>query len=248
MASPIYPFTDSPIHRYTYNNYHGITTKTNPLNETYTIEYQYADRGIVSKITDPQVKAMTNAYDFKNGIFYITDYNGAKKKKIINEQGKLIQEEQIEGASSKTIKKIEYLENRTEKITDAAGNITFIQRDEWRNVIKTIDGEGNETRITYNTNKKPLTITDPLGNITRMEYDAYGNLIKLTQAEGKPEQTITSYVYDGYNQMTSATVNNLTTTYTYNEQGRVTAITDPRGNKTNVEYNAAGNPKKITDF
>ena len=36
---------------------------------------------------------MTNAYDFKNGIFYVTDYNGAKKKKVINEQGKLIQEE-----------------------------------------------------------------------------------------------------------------------------------------------------------
>jgi len=237
----------SRITQYTYNTYHGITTKSNPLNETYTIEYQYADKGIISKVTDPSAKAMTYIYDFKNGIFYVTDYNGAKKKKIINETGKLIQEEQIEGAASTTIKKIEYLDNRIEKITDATGNITTIQRDEWRNVIKTIDGEGNETKITYNTQKKPLTIIDALGNVTRMEYDQYGNLIKLTQAEGKPEQMVMNYVYDSYSQITSAAKGAATTSITYNASGLPASITDALNNTTTIQYDAYGNAAAVID-
>lgn len=246
------------LNSYTYNTFHGITTKSNAIGETYTIEYQYADKGIISRIIDPAgtelIKKgsqptgheMKYAYDFKNGTFFVTDSNGAKKKKIINDTGKLLLEEEISGTTTKTIKKIEYLDNRTEKITDVAGSIT-IQRDEWRNIIKATDGEGNETRITYNNLKKPLTITDALGNITRMEYDTYGNLIKITQAEGKPEQTITTYAYDNYNQVTSASTGNATRTITYNSSGLPVTIADPFNNTTTIQYDSYGNASAVID-
>jgi len=186
---------------YTYNNYHGITSKANALNETYTIEYEYPDKGIVKRIIDPVGTEMialgqspeghekTFGYDFANKTFYTTDGRGVTKKKILRENGALLLEEEINGADAIPTKKIEYLANKIEKITDAAGNITTIQRDEWRNVIKAVDGEGATTSITYNSDKKPVTITDALGTVTQFEYDSYGNPLKITQAKGKPEET-----------------------------------------------------------
>ncbi|HBH61341.1 MAG TPA: hypothetical protein DDX85_06305, partial [Nitrospiraceae bacterium] len=246
-------------HTYTYNSNHGITSKKNALNETVTMTYKYPDKGVIEKVMDPTGTELikqgsqpaghvqTYTYDFKNSTFYVTDFNGVQKKKVTNEKGQLLLEEEVQtGAEPKTIRKIEYLPNRIEKHTDSVGNVTTMQRDEWRNITKVTDGEGNITSISYNSQKKPLTVTDPLGTVTRMDYDAKGNLTTLTQALGKPEQTITTYGYNGYGEVTSVTANGLTTSYTYNN-GRVASVTDPRNNATVIEYDLMGNPTKITD-
>ena len=131
------------------------------------------------------------------------------------------------------VTKTEYLENRTTKTTDALGNITITQKDEWGNIIKKIDPEGNEWKYTYSQSKL-LSITDTLGIITKYEYDTYGNRTKITQAEGKTEQTIASYVYDNYNQMTSVTTGGATKTINYNTAGLPTTITDALNNTTTI--------------
>lgn len=251
----------SRVTRYEYNSSHGITSKANALGETVTVSYKYPDKGIVEKVIDPTGTELikqgsqptghvqTYAYDFKNSTFYVIDFNGVQKKKITNEKGQLLLEEEVQtGAEPKLLRKIEYLPNRVEKHTDSVGNVTTMQRDEWRNVVKVTDGEGNITAMSYNTNKKPLTVTDPLGNVTRMDYDAKGNLSTLTQAQGKLEQTVTTYGYNGYGEVTSVTRGAASTIITYHPVwGQPETITDALNNTTTIEYDNHGNADAVID-
>ena len=245
---------------YTYNANHGITTKSNPLNETYTIEYYpvWVDKGIAKRVIDPvgteMLKQgqqpvgheMTFTYDFPNRVFYYTDYRGITYKSIMNDKGQILSIDEVQNNQTTPVTKTEYLENRTTKTTDALGNITITQKDEWGNIIKKIDPEGNEWKYTYSQSKL-LSITDTLGIITKYEYDTYGNRTKITQAEGKTEQTIASYVYDNYNQMTSVTTGGATKTINYNTAGLPTTITDALNNTTTIQYDAYGNATAIID-
>ncbi|MBI2412064.1 MAG: RHS repeat protein, partial [Deltaproteobacteria bacterium] len=237
---------------YTYNTYHGLTSKANPLGETTTIDYLHADKGVTGKVIDPVGTALLllgqpatghekdDLYDFSNKTFYVTDWNGVQVKKTINDSGKLTSE--TETATGVVLKKIEYLDNRVEVHTDSAGNTTTLQKDEWGNVTKSTDGEGNETATIYNTESMPVSITDPLGTITGFEYDNTGTLLtRLVRASGKPEQAATDITYTAYGEVESRTIDGATTSYTYNEMGLPATVTGPLGNITRLEYDQYGN-------
>ena len=241
------------ISEYTCNSYHGLTSKGNALNETYTVEYQYPDRGIVKRIIDPvgtemirtgQQPAgheMTFIYDFKNRVFYYTDYRGVTYKNITDPEAQVLSVEEIVGGVVTPIKKVENIGGRTYKTIDALGNDTIEQRDEWDNTIKKTDAEGNEWRYSYNNQGKLLSITDPMGTITKYEYDTYGNRTKETVAAATTEESITTYTYDQYNELASMIRGNATTNYSYNNAGNLTEIKDPMGSRTTMTYDSAGN-------
>lgn len=242
------------ISSYTYNSNHGITSKSNALQETYTIEYYptWVDKGIVKRVIDPvgtelikkgsqpEGHEMTFIYDFTNRVFYYTDYRGITYKSIMNDKGQILSIDEVQNNQTIPVTKTEYLENRTVKTTDALGNVTTIQRDEWGNITRKVDTEGNEWRYTYSQSKL-LTITDPLGTITRYEYDQYGNRTKEIIASGTTEEGTTTYTYNQYNELTATTKGNATTSYTYNNAGNMTEIKDPIGNITTMTYDNAGN-------
>lgn len=252
---------DEIIATYTYNTYHGITSKTNALSETYTIEYYptWIDKGVAKRIIDPigtelikQGKEptgheMTFIYDFQNRVFYYTDYRGITYKNIMNEKGQILSTDEIQNGQAVPMTKVEYLENRTVKTTDALSNVTLTQKDEWGNIIKRIDPEGNEWRYTYNIQSKLLSITDPMGTITKYEYDSYGNRTKEILASGTAEESTTVYTYNQYNELTAITKGTATTSYTYNNTGNLTELKDPVGNTTTMTYDDAGNLLSLTD-
>lgn len=239
---------------YTYNSNHGILTKANALQETYTIEYYpaWVDKGVAKRVIDPVgtelIKAgqqptgheMTFVYDFTNRVFYYTDYRGITYKSIMNDKGQILSIDEVQNSQTTPVTKTEYLENRTTKTTDALGNVTTSQKDEWGNIIRKVDPEGNEWKYTYSQSKL-LTITDPLGTITRYEYDQYGNRTKEIIASGTGDEAITTYPYNQYNELISTTKGNSTTYYTYNNAGSLTEIKDPLGNITTMTYDDAGN-------
>lgn len=166
------------------NTYHNLIKKTNAAGESYTISYvpKWRNKGIVQSITDPSGRKYTFTSSFDAGQFSNVDYNGIRYDRVLNDKGKLVRLSEIgDDKTIRVIKKIEYLEDRVEKTTDEAGNITSVQKDEWGNVKKKTDGEGNEWSYTYNTQNKLLTATDPLGTVTKYEYDQYGNRTKETQ-------------------------------------------------------------------
>jgi RHS repeat-associated protein len=242
------------IGSYTYNNNHGILTKANALNETYTIEYYpvWVDKGIAKRVIDPVGTEMikqgqqptghetTFTYDFTNRVFFYTNYRGITYKSIMNDKGQILSIDEMQNNQSIPVTKTEYLENRTIKTTDALGNVTTIQKDEWGNIIRKVDPEGNEWKYTYSQSKL-LSTTDPLSTITPYEYDSYGNRTKETLASGTSEETLTTYTYNQYNELTATTKGSSITSYTYNNAGSMTEIKDPMGNVTTMTYDEAGN-------
>lgn len=231
----------------TVNTYHNLTQKSNAVGESYVIAYEpmWRNKGIVKSITDPNGRTMFFNYDFPGGNFTYTDYDGRRYRKILNDKGQLVYLSEIlstpTGDKEQLVKKIEYLDGRVEVSTDAAGVKTTEQKDEWGNVIRKVDGEGNEWRYTYTPDGKLMSSNDPLGTITRYEYNAAGSRTKETLAAGTPDESVTTYLYDKYNQLTSVIKGGGATTYSYDTGGNVTGIKDPVGNSTTMIYDGAGN-------
>lgn len=260
------------VHSYTYNAFHGLTSKTNPLGETFTVEYRLSGQGIVGRVVDPigtarLAQGQTAAgheslyqYDFTNRIVYITAKNGRQIRKTFDDQGRLNFEQDV--VTGKILLKKEYLDNRVVRTTNAAGNVVVEQFDEWGNLLKRTDGEGNEWNYTYTTGNRLTSMTAPEGTLTRYAYNAKGSLSKETRAAGKPVESVIDYTYDDFGRLTTKTFGGATTTYVYDDGaypvevknplqhvtryerdllGRLTAVTDANGHRTTFTYDDLGN-------
>ncbi|MFC4896236.1 RHS repeat-associated core domain-containing protein [Streptosporangium amethystogenes subsp. fukuiense] len=138
------------------------------------------------------------------------------------------------------------------RLYDAAGNPT-----------RQITGNGTlRVDATYDAARRLVTQTvDPgtLNRVTTAAYDANDNMVKVSQSVGGTGRTeITEYAYDAADKPIRQTVRNdgqdLVTTFTMDDRGLVTEVTDPRGNAsgadpaaftTSVTYDAAGLPTRI---
>ena len=233
--------------------------------------------GIVQSVTNADGQKAETLHGFSVGEFFYSDYNGNKYRQLINGSGKLIQESigdfpwvrssfndvfgfggsgdpggaviiaPVHAVDEQVVKKIEYLPGRVERITDGAGNITTLQKDEWGQVVKVTNGEGETFAFAYTPDGKPLKVTDPLGVITSYAYDDRGNLVRETKAEGKPEEVVTTYAYNANGELISKELNGAVTRLEYNTAGQPKTITDPLGNKISFEYDAVGNQTAVID-
>ena len=147
--------------------------------------------------------------------------------------------------------------------TDAAGNRESYTYDQYGQLIKATNPEGESSQLTYDSYGNITRVTDARGNSTTYEYDKMGNRIRATAPEGQ----ITTYTYDKYNRITSVTKeakdkeNSQKICYTYKDllvlpsatqtngqeenTGIIDSITDAEGNTYRIGYDKAGN---ITDL
>ncbi|MDD2273238.1 MAG: DUF6531 domain-containing protein [Desulfuromonadaceae bacterium] len=229
------------------NNYHNLIGKTDAEGETYTIDYipKWRNKGIARSVTDTNGRSTTFTYSFTSGDFTYSDYDGRKYRKILNDKGQLVYYAEIvpgaNGESEQLIKKIDYLDGRVEATTDALGNVTQEQKDEWGNVIKRTDADGNSWRYQYDSFRQLITVTDPLNTSTRYEYDQNGNRIKEIIASGTTDESVTTYTYGRYKELVTTTSYGAITTYEYDDAGNLNRITDPNDNITTMTYDGAGN-------
>jgi YD repeat-containing protein len=101
------------------------------------------------------------------------------------------------------------------------------------NVLTAIDPAGTES-WTYNPNNQVLTATDKLGHTTTNTYTSQGLLQTVTDRNGIVAITNT---YDGNGRLI-AVIDALgnKTQYQWDSRGRRTAVTDPDGNTTSFAY------------
>ena len=141
------------------------------------------------------------------------------------------------------------------KFTDpAGGEHTFTYTVSGRTTSR-VDPTGASADMTYDSAGRLTgeTIRDPAGNVLRVmsyTYDANGN--KLTETtervvDGTTEQVTRSWTYDGLNRVVTETdPEGNTTTREYNELGRLAAVVDKRGRRTEYTYDEVGSKTRTT--
>ena len=228
------------VTKYTYDADHYILTEANQ--QGVYVDNHYDDHGRVTRQLNPEGEAMTLSYENDGGKTLITTtYPGSiVKKTLLNASGSIEWMLDSNGA-------------KTEYFYDAQGNRIVEQDALGHQIAKEYDSRGNVTKI-----------TDEAGNISCMEYDSHDRLLSATNADGirssfwyddygRPVRTadtegnVVTYDYNEHGQLIKQCHEILgETTFTY-ENGLLKESTDYMGNRTQYEYDGAGNLTKTTD-
>ena len=144
-------------------------------------------------------------------------------------------------------------------MSDPANNNTHAYYDVHDNVTGVRDAVDNLHTYEYDFNGHLLRILrdggskvreyirDPAGNVTRMnDYDgsithySYDALNRMTGIS-YPDDTTASFTYDALSRLLTATNETGTVTYTYDNRGRVSSVTDVWGYRVDYGYDNTGN-------
>lgn len=221
-----------------------------------TVTYGYENE-ILSSVTDTDGDTRRFAYD-SLGImsrqikadgsfvaFEFADIDGKRRTvKTTNEEGK------SERFSYDT-------ENRKMTYTDHDGKVSVYEYDEFSRTVSETHSDGSFIRYEYDEKNQLISKTDNFGEI-HFSYDSDGNMTEKTYPDGTSEKwtytdrILESYVdRDGISQKYSYNSQGLMTDsyaaqsllyhFDYDENNRISAVTDCSGNKTLKKYDSNGN-------
>ena len=250
---------------FTYDADGNITSKTDPLGNTWTYTY-VAGTDWLETETNPLGVVTKYEYDGNgNQTAIIREFGGALENRssyTYDSQGN--QTSVTDPLGNTTTYEYDANGNLI-RVTDALGNVTSYTYDNRGNRLTETDANGNTTTYTYDLMDRLISVTDALGNTTTYAYDANGNRTSETDANGNtrtftydaynrliqetdPLGNTIAYTYDSRDNRTSITdANGNTTTYTFNILDRMTRETNALGGQTNYTYDANGNILTVTD-
>ena len=241
--------------------------------------YTYDEYGRLTGYTlDGSSRSLNFAYEGNTVI--VTDQFGNTSSSSYGIDGQVLEQTDAHG---NTIRYKYDTDGNLLSMTDSLGNVISYAYDKKGNCISTTDlfnqkttytysgdnvktitdSRGNTVTYTYDSKDRVVKIEDATKNSVSMTYDEYGNVATQTDSKG----IVTQHTYNNKGNVLSATRNGLTTTFTYdadgkmtaysdcmdnhfafsyNQQGEVTAFTDTKGNKTTYSYNDSGDLSSIT--
>jgi RHS repeat-associated protein len=173
--------------------------------DTTTTAYD-AD-GESTSVTDPMSNVTTTTYDGDGNKLTQTDPEGNVTSYAYDQDNELVSTTKPGGAT-------------VLNSYDADGNVT-----------STTDGDGHATKNTYNTLNQQTSSSNPLGQTTNYTYDLVGNRLTTNDPSGR----VTTDTYNADNELTGVSYSDGTThgvTYSYNSDGKRTAMTDGTGTTT----------------
>ena len=230
---------------YYYDSEGKMTSKKDAVGRTYNVAYY--DYGFVKSVTN------------ENGIGIFFDYafDAGRQERysmVRYSSGKIVERWYDRFANNirtdmngRTIQSM-IKDGRTKIFTDAAGNKTYKEYDEWDNLLKQTNPDG--TTVTYEYEPSFNRVTREInerGIVTKYEYDSSGNMLRKIEAFGSANERVTEYTYDtsgnplSVKRVGDAKTADAITSRVYDGSGNMVSETDPEGNTTQFTYDIMGN-------
>jgi RHS repeat-associated protein len=239
--------TDALSHEtsFTYDSDHNMLTRTDAASETWT--YTYNGFNDVLTEVDPLTRTTTYEYNGDGNLIGVTNAKTEETVYAPNADGTL------------------------DSVTDPLTNETTFTYDTYGNVLVKTDPLTNDWTYTYDLGGRVLTMEDPLGNTTTYTYDDAGNVLTTSDALGHVTSTTynakgaklsmtdanrqafggfeagaqcgTPGTGDGDDDDADGVVDDgcPNATFEYDDQDRLTAVNDTKGNAVEFGYDENGN-------
>ncbi|MBZ4421853.1 RHS repeat-associated core domain-containing protein [Myxococcus sp. RHSTA-1-4] len=207
----------------------------------YTTLFEYDEDGNIVRITDAKGNVSTATFDARDNKLTDTNALGHVTRYEYDALDNKVSETDPLGRTTRYT----YNEKRQPlTITDPLGGVTRYAYDTKGNLLSVTDPMGGVTRYTYDSQGQVLTETDALGAVTRHEYDAEGNEVATTDPLGN----VTRSTFDANGNKLTETVRRtvdgqvqeLTTRFTYDREGRLISTLMPDGTTRSTEWSPTG--------
>lgn len=197
-----------------------------------------ANTGLVTQTRDSLGRTSSMTYDKSGRQTGITDTGGAQTKTEYDEAGNKIKVISATGG----VTTYEYTDDgQMAAVTEPRGN------------VEGADKERFTAHYEYDLAGNPVRTIDALDNVSTTKFDALNREVSTTDANGHT----TRYTYTDDDQPRTVTAPNAefdsddpeeeSTVYSYGQDGSLSSVTDPRGNRTSIYYDDAGRLIRSTD-
>ncbi len=207
----------------TYNWMDKVATRTDPLNNVYS--YQYDVLGRTTMVAKPDGNATSTLYVDVNPSVQVFDENGYWKSYGYDRLGRLLWVMEWQCPPSircQTFASYSYDEvGNLRTITTSNSQSTTYKYDNLNRLVQTTYPDGTFESYTYDNNGNLVTKTDRKGVRTAYAYDSLNRIITITYQGSSI--TSDNYSYDSNSNLTQLRSQNATLTYGYDARNRVTS-------------------------
>ncbi len=220
--------------------------------ETGYYSYSYDKMGNVTSITDKKGKNTKITYNFLNKPISVINQKGIETKFLYTPLGQLARK--IDGEGNTTTYSYDKI-GRLVKVEDGNNGIETYEYDAFNNITKYIDRKGTVFNRFYNANNLITNeIAVSKDGKTKEEfgwsYDEAGNVKKITSPGSTIVYNTKNDIYesDPFALIKSRSVNGKTVEYGYNTNLHLNSIKTPDGKTTSYTLNNLGEVTAVTDW
>ena len=221
-----------------------LVSYEDPLKNKTAFEYNGLNQ--ITRVTDPKGNSESYAYDLNGNLIERTDAQGRKTLYEYNYRGQVARITDALGQATR----LSYGSgcpactgmDRLTSLTDPRGKVTVFEYDLSGRLVKETSPMGYAKSYTRDRNGNRLSLTDENGNVTLYAYDPLDRLRFIRYPHGET----TTFDYDDRGNLTRAANPNISYTFTYDLNNRLTGVSDSLGREILYEYDALGKRTRMT--
>lgn len=216
---------------YQYNELNKVISMTD--GNGFTTKYFYDFAGRIKEIENALGEKSEFIYDERGRLIEVSDSNKQVQKQRFNEMGEVSQT--IDALGNKT----EYEYNNIGKISkkiNPNGSVELFSYDKYSRLHKIENTYGAQIQYYYDLMGNCIKMIGPNNESFEMEYDKLNRCIKIIQNESK----ILTYNYDSRGLIKEISDENGKFSYQYNALGKLIAVENDKGERTEYAYNEIG--------